>query len=173
MGRFEECLAPVLKYEGGFSAHPDDKGGATNYGITQTVYDKYRKEQKKPVQSVKLIDGFEVHAIYRENYWKPSRAAYLQSPLDLVVFDTAVNFGVGRSNQFLGEVFGFEALTIWNLEVSKIIHHVDPSKVALGIIALRMEWRGRRVVQDPTQAVFLKGWLNRDRDLFDRIVKWQ
>lgn len=171
MDRFEVCLAQVLKYEGGFSDHPDDKGGATNYGITQSVYDAYRKNTRQSVRSVKLIQMIEVGAIYRENYWKPSRAEYLKSPLDMVVFDTAVNFGVGRSNQFLGEVFGFPASISWNPDVSKVIHQADPYKVSLGILALRMEWRGRRVTQDPTQAVFLKGWLNRDRDLFSKVVK--
>ena len=38
---FEDALKFVLKWEGGFTNHPKDPGGATNKGITQKVYDAW------------------------------------------------------------------------------------------------------------------------------------
>lgn len=36
---FEIILKLVLEHEGGKSNHPNDKGGKTNFGITQKSYD--------------------------------------------------------------------------------------------------------------------------------------
>jgi lysozyme family protein len=52
--------------EGGYVNHHKDPGGATNFGITQAVYDAYRKNKAK--QSVKLITEAEVAATYKTQY---------------------------------------------------------------------------------------------------------
>lgn len=49
--------------EGGYVNHPKDPGGATNYGITQRVYDSYRKDRGQSARSVKQISADEVAAI--------------------------------------------------------------------------------------------------------------
>ena len=38
---FEECLAHVLKHEGGYVDHPKDPGGATNLGCTKKVWEEW------------------------------------------------------------------------------------------------------------------------------------
>jgi hypothetical protein len=43
--------------------------------------------------------------------------------------------------------------------------------VALEICKLRKIWRNFRVKQNPSQKVFLKGWLNRDNDLINEVNK--
>lgn len=42
MSRFDQCLKFVLEREGGYVNHPADRGGPTNKGIVQKVYDQYR-----------------------------------------------------------------------------------------------------------------------------------
>ena len=46
-GNFERCLAVTLKWEGGYSNHPDDPGGPTMQGIIQREYDAWRRKQGK------------------------------------------------------------------------------------------------------------------------------
>ena len=41
IGRFEECLARVLKHEGGFVNDPVDRGGMTNLGVTKRVWEEF------------------------------------------------------------------------------------------------------------------------------------
>lgn len=168
---YQKALRQILKYEGGYVNDPDDPGGATNMGITQKVYDAYRKSKGLANAPVKGISKEEVSAIYEERYWKASRAAYLKWPLSLAVFDTAVNFGVGRSNQFVAQALGLEGTTKWNPKASELIHTADPKAVALKIVELRIAFRHARVAKAPSQKKFLKGWLNRDNDLKAQIEK--
>jgi lysozyme family protein len=42
---FEAALPFVLRWEGGFVDHPNDPGGRTNQGVTQKVYDDWRRRQ--------------------------------------------------------------------------------------------------------------------------------
>lgn len=103
---FEHCLDLVLKHEGGFVHDKYDPGGATNRGVTQKVYDAYRKTRGRGAQSVKFITDDEVKAIYKFQYWDRVQADLLPAGLDYAVFDFAVNSGVGRASKYLQAVLG-------------------------------------------------------------------
>jgi lysozyme family protein len=66
---FNQALQFTLGWEGGFSNHPNDSGGATNFGITQATYNRYRRNRKLPNQSVRLIRRHEATDIYHAYYW--------------------------------------------------------------------------------------------------------
>lgn len=103
---FEKALALVLEDEGGWSDHPQDKGGATMKGVTQAVYDSYRKVRGRGPQSVKFISEQELRAIYKFQYWDKVHGDFLPSGLDYAVFDFAVNSGVSRASKYLQAVLG-------------------------------------------------------------------
>jgi len=103
---FEMALAYVLEHEGGYVNHPRDPGGATNKGVTQAVYDGYRKMRGRGVQSVKFISEEEVRAIYKFQYWDRVQGDMLPAGVDYAVFDFAVNSGVGRASKYLQAVVG-------------------------------------------------------------------
>jgi lysozyme family protein len=168
---FEDALKFVLKWEGGFTNHPKDPGGATNKGITQKVYDVYKVSRKHPKMSVKHILDFEVKDIYETKYWDLVRAKWLKAPLGLVMFDTAVNFGPAGAIRRLQKALKVKITGTWTQEISDVIHECDAGKVALEICKLRKIWRNYRVKQNPSQKVFLKGWLNRDNDLINEVNK--
>ena len=103
---YAKCLAQVLKYEGGYVDHPKDPGGPTNKGVTQAVYDNWRKSQNLPTQSVRAIADSEVAAIYKNLYWDRISGDNLPSGVDFAVFDFAVNSGVSRAAKTLQAVVG-------------------------------------------------------------------
>lgn len=103
---FEKSLAYVLEHEGGFSNHPRDPGGATMKGVTQAVYDSYRKMRGRGQQSVKFISDDELRAIYKFQYWDRVQGDLLPAGLDYAVFDFAVNSGVSRASKYLQAVVG-------------------------------------------------------------------
>jgi len=103
---YPQALKQVLKYEGGFSNHPNDPGGATMKGITQAVYDAWQRKNGLPTQSVRNISDAAVAAIYRQEYWDRIRGDDLPDGVDFAVFDFAVNSGVSRAAKYLQAVVG-------------------------------------------------------------------
>lgn len=105
---FEAALAFVLQYEGGYSDHPMDPGGATNLGIT---FAELLKRRGHPItkDDVKALTREEAAEIYRDNYWQAARCDELPAGIDLAMFDCAVNQGLGRTRRFLQIAAGVTA----------------------------------------------------------------
>ena len=165
----QEALVFTLKWEGGFSNHPLDPGGATNYGIIQSRYDQYRKSKGLSTRYVKFISKAEYEEIYDVYYWDPVRAQYVSGPLGLALFDTAVNLGVGGCISRLQASLKVPITGKWTQAISDVIHSADQTAVAINICKLRVAKRYARVKQKPSQKVFLRGWLNRDNDLLKKV----
>lgn len=99
MTAFDEAFAHTVGLEGGYSNHPDDRGGETMFGITQAVaratgYDGAMKAL--PLATAK--------AIYKARYWDvlmldsiSAKSAALAAEL----FDTAVNMGTSKAGEML------------------------------------------------------------------------
>lgn len=96
-GGFARALTRVLRYEGGYSDHPDDPGGATNQGITQRTYDAWRDRHGVERQSVKHITPQEVEGIYHANYWLKAGCDQLPPAVAAATFDAAVHSGVTQA----------------------------------------------------------------------------
>jgi lysozyme family protein len=165
----QDALVFTLKWEGGYTNHPLDPGGATNFGIIQTRYNEYLKSKAHAPKAVKHISKAEYEEIYDKYYWDPVRAQYLDGTLGLVLFDTAVNLGVGGCLSRLQSSLGLPITGTWTKNISDKIHDVDQFAIALNICKLRIAKRYQRVKQNSTQKVFLNGWLNRDNALIVKV----
>lgn len=157
---FKQSLALTLAYEGGYSNNPADPGGPTNQGITQRVYDAYRKLAGLPVQSVKLISSLEVSDIYRKQYWRLIRGDDLPPGVDYAVFDFAVNSGVSRAVRYIQQQIGVEAdATIGMHTIAGIsaAFQSNPDKLIAQYCANRLAFM-RSLSTFPT---FGKGWTKR------------
>ena len=99
MKTLDDIIDGIIEVEGGYTDHPDDKGGPTCWGITEIVAKAY---------------GYNGHmknipvALARRIYW----ARYITDPnfdkvfelspiIGLEVIDTGVNMGVKTSANFL------------------------------------------------------------------------
>lgn len=140
---FTKALKFVLKWEGGYVCNPNDKGGATNKGITQNTYNVWLKSQGLASKDVKNISDEEVKQIYYENYWMLAGCNKMDKVFAILVFDTAVNMGVSCAKEFL-----------------KKAEWKNPDKFILARAAKYKEF-----AQYGNQRIFLQGWLNRLSDL--------
>jgi lysozyme family protein len=160
---FDRALSDVLQHEGGFVDHPADRGGATNFGITQSVYDDYRRKSGTPLQSVKNISHPEVSQIYRDQYWTPSGAAQLASSdawLAQFVFDYAVHSGVRTAVQSLQRLLGVKVDGVFGpITLRATLGHIN--NIKLRYIAQRYEFLADIVRRNPSQSVFILGWTRR------------
>jgi|SRR5215510_2366228 len=107
---YDEALARLLVHEGGFSNHPSDPGGPTNWGIT--IFDA-RAYWKKDATAADVRDmPVEVAKdIYRSKYWGAMRCDELPAGIDYAAFDYGVNSGIGRSGRVLRRVIGLTGET--------------------------------------------------------------
>lgn len=74
MGNSSESVWDVAwrftsKWEGGYSEHPNDPGGATMYGITQNAFDAWRDSIGSPRDHVKNVSREEAQQIAKQRYW--------------------------------------------------------------------------------------------------------
>lgn len=93
---FDEAFAKLMQHEGGYVNHKDDKGGATNWGITESV-----ARESGYTGNMRDLTQDKAKAIYRASYWTPVRADQLPAILRYSVFDACVNSGVSQSVKWL------------------------------------------------------------------------
>ncbi|OJF91171.1 hypothetical protein AX761_22635 [Rhizobium sp. 58] len=110
-GNLSKCLPITLAFEGGWSNHPKDPGGATMNGVTQRTYDGYRRKLGLSLRSVKFMTLVEREEIYRVGYWAASGCETLLAGVDLVTFDGSVNSGVSRSKKWLASSISTDGKT--------------------------------------------------------------
>jgi len=161
MTGFAAALPFVLRWEGGFVDHPKDPGGRTNKGVTQRVYDDWRRRQGQPPRDVKSIEDAEVQRIFESGYWIPPRCDLLARQLDLVQFDTAVNMGPGRAVRLLQAAVGAGVDGDFGSETERKVAASDVGETILRYCNAREAYYRGLVRQKPDLGVFLKGWLNR------------
>ena len=68
----EAILAGILQREGGYRFVPGDRGGATNFGITQETLGRWRKLNRPATpEEVRALAKEEAEAIYYAQYLAP------------------------------------------------------------------------------------------------------
>lgn len=112
MSNFDWALRCVLHHEGGFVDHSSDPGGATDFGISlrflQTVIEDsdddgfadgdLDRDGDIDIDDIRCLDLRNVEKLYREHFWKPSKADKIKSEMTAVkVFDMAVNMGARQA----------------------------------------------------------------------------
>ncbi|MCK9441794.1 MAG: hypothetical protein M0Q13_10280 [Methanothrix sp.] len=159
------ALPLVLKYEGGYVNDPDDKGGATNKGVTQKVYDLYRKSNKLELQSVRYIINKEIEDIYYNEYWVAGKCNDLPNKVAIAHFDTCVNSGIKRGSKILQKAAGVIDDGIIGNQTLIAVKRYAETVLMNRYLDERIRFLNRIVESNPTQNKFLRGWLNRVENL--------
>jgi lysozyme family protein len=174
-GAFSRALSIVLEAEGGYVNHPNDPGGATNMGVTQRIYDDYRKRQNLPKRSVKDLEQRELEEIYFEGFWRPAMCQELPNEaLAVLAFDSAVNHGPNTAIKLLQQAAGVPDAKCdgkWGADTrARVISAAsDAGALADAYLSRRERYYRRLVEMNPRLGSFLKGWLNRVAHLRARV----
>lgn len=101
----DAAIKVTLGYEGGYSNHPADPGGPTNWGITLADARKYWKADADAAD-VKAMPVSVAINIYRLRYWATGKISCDAEPagVDFAKFDYRVNSGIGRADPALEKV---------------------------------------------------------------------
>jgi lysozyme family protein len=129
----------LIKKEGGYVDHPHDKGGPTNWGITQQVarawgYTGHMRDLPRQTAV----------AIYRDRYWVQPRfdqVNRISLPIAEELLDTGVNMGPAVASRFLQR-----ALNVLNMQETRYPDiAVDGAigRMTLSALESFIKWRGR------------------------------
>ena len=141
---FTLALTFSLRWEGGdkYTNDPVDPGGETKYGISKRAY---------PDVDIKSLTLEEATLLYKKDYWDKAGCESMEKQLAIVVFDSAVNCGVGRTRSWLAE-----------LNEKKDLEEARKSR---WFIQRRIQYYLDLVKKKPALNKYIKGWLNRTNDL--------
>lgn len=172
---FERCFRFVLQQEGGFCDHPLDKGGATNYGLSERFLNAHGITKK--VTELTVQDAKQIYYTY---IWIPCKAEYFDELVtQLFIFDCSVNCGIFKASSLFQEGLNFILDDKSQLDVDGIIGAKTIAAykkvVASGFLSfllnilnlLRGGYYLHIATRDKTQKLFLRGWINRNSDVFN------
>ena len=162
INNWEKSFAEVLKSEGGYVNDPHDHGGETNLGVTKAAWAEY---MGRPIADgeMRALTPDIVKPFYKIRYWDKCKCDSLPTGVDYMVFDLAVNGGVGRGAKMLQTVVGVNADgAIGPATLAALAALKDDPKVPIGKMSQYKESFYKAIVAaKPDQEKFLKGWLNR------------
>jgi len=98
----DSLIDAVIAREGGYANHPDDRGGATRFGITAAVARRHGYGG-----DMRVLPKAKAVSIYRRDYWDQPRfdaVARLAPRLAAELSDIAVNMGPATAIQFLQQL---------------------------------------------------------------------
>ena len=164
-------LAPyILKWEGGFVDHKADKGGATNMGVTigtwrQNGYDKDGDGDIDVIDLKLLTKQDVINRILKPHYWDRWKADQIVSqPIANILVDWV--WGSGKWGIIIPQrLLGVEVDGIVGQQTITAVNKQSPADLFARIKTARLTFLNDIVKNNPSQRVFLKGWINRLNDL--------
>lgn len=159
MSLFDDAIEFVLQHEGGYSNDPADPGGETNFGISKAAH---------PDVDLKALTRAAAIEIYRTDYWERCNADQLPGRVALVVFDGAVNQGVGWAKRTLQREAGVEADGIIGPETLAAVRAKRQEILARALLIRR----ALHYTETMGWQQFGKGWLTRLFELHALILHY-
>ncbi len=132
-----------------------DKGGRTNWGISERAYPEYWKDGHVP-------DKEDARQIYWHEYVTPWNSLIgINEPLRICCIDDSVMSGVETAKKQLQEVLGVLVDGIIGTETINAVLAISGKKLVKNYTVARTIRLARLVQKRPTDLKFLVGWLNR------------
>lgn len=153
---FAACLPVILASEGGFVDDPHDPGGATNLGVTLATLSSWLGHTAT-IADVEALTPEAVAPIYQARYFNAAHANDCPAGVDLMVFDEAVNQGVGRAITSLQIAAGVPADGRFGPRTLAAVRGAEP-EVLINAIAADRDAHYRAL---PGFGRFGNGWLTR------------
>ncbi len=170
MNPFDYAFECTLSLEGGYSDDPADRGGRTNWGITQETLNRAYVRGLVSTRDVADLKKEEARIIYRAEYWQALRLDAVLSPLIAAeIFDTAVNMGRTVAIKIVQEALNYfgEALVVDGLMGMKTLGALnqwcvrDERALYVCLNGFQFHRYVQIVENNATQKRFARGWTKR------------
>lgn len=161
MDRFEKFLNYIFEVEGGFTDDENDRGGATNFGITE----EEAREFGYAGDMRNLTKDFAKNIYLKKYYLGNKLDKVINNKVALSIFDWAVNSGRRgiKKAQIVANKFGANLIVdgIVGNKTLEAINNINPEAFLKEYHEMQRTFYKNLAAKDITQEDFLKGWLNR------------
>lgn len=168
----DEMVEEILRREGGYVNHPNDRGGPTNMGITQKTLSSWLGRPAS-IDDVKRLDKETAKEIYITNYLSGPRIDTLPHDIVPQVFDISINSGPRTAVKIVQKTInlsGFGPIGADGVMGPKTRNAAEAANNAMGhlfnnaIAYERINFYERIIERNPSQEVFRTGWINRAKE---------
>lgn len=152
---YRDAILKTIEHEGGakITDNPLDAGGLTKYGISQRSY---------PTIDIRNLTLENAISIYKRDYWDRVGGDLIKSyAIAFALFDQAVNRGVTTSVKQAQRILGVTADGVMGANTIRAINSFQERSFLDRYLLDSIDAYKKIVEKNPTQAVFLNGWLNR------------
>lgn len=183
--KIETLLDDLIRREGGFVDHPADRGGPTNFGVTQRTLSRFRGHpaSREDVRNLSIETARE---IYHLKYITTPRFDRLPAMVAEFVIDTGVHSGQRTAAKMLQRVLnesGFGPLDVDGRAWALTRQAAERAEAAMGdyllaaLILERLRFLRALIAADASQKVFETGWINRlksfwPKSVSDEAIQW-
>ncbi|MBR2207201.1 MAG: hypothetical protein IJ859_00140 [Synergistaceae bacterium] len=174
--KFERSIEFSLKWEGGLNFNivngkpvlknyaKNDLGGATAYGVTWATLKTAYKVGIVAHDDICKLTPDEAKLIYKKNYWDKYGWEQLEWPVCLCCLDCCINHGqfafiLQRAAIDCGQSVVIDGK--FGPKTFAALKACPPMTLAKAIYIQRKKYYQKIVARNPSQNVFLKGWLRR------------
>ena len=160
MADFKDYAKKLIEIEGGYVNHPDDQGGPTQYGITLTTFRQYCG-QGKTIKDLRNMTYGTWCDIMKDLYWDKCLGDDItnQAVADITV-DWCVNSGTTGLRK-VQEIVGVKPDGIAGPKTLAAINNANQKDLFERIMSARNQFYINIVKKNPSQRVFMNGWMNR------------
>lgn len=168
-GNFDKSINLMLGLEGGKTDEGTDRGGRTNYGITQFTYNAWNKKHNLPQKDVFKITPDIAKQIYKEEYWSIIKGDQLPKNVANAILSMALTDGPQDSIRFVQKMLGVEPVSglMGPITMAKIWEKSKKgdAEFARAILNKQID----RYQKDEQASTYGKGWTNRVEKVKDAI----
>lgn len=169
------------KWEGGLTNHPNDPGGITNYGVSlrwlKTLgleLGDIDRDGDIDADDIRSLTPQKAAELFRHEFWDAYRLSELPQISASAHYDCVMNSGPKQAtlltqracNHFVGS-YGVRLAEdgIYGPKTRQFLKSWTTKALVLRMIALREQFYRNLRANNAQYSPFLKGWLNRCRDL--------
>ena len=158
----DEIIDDLIRREGStFTDHPQDKGGATRWGITLATLREERGPLMAPSDVARLTEQ-DARDIYRRRYIRrPGFDMVEDDRLRALLVDFGVNSGPKRAVVALQRAIGADPDGTFGGDTLRRLEGRDGPRTYAEVLRSRLRFYVDIVLRDRSQLIFLRGWMNR------------
>ena len=154
---FLHAMEFVFRSEGGTNNDPIDRGGKTNFGISQKQY---------PHIDIDSLTRNQALEIYLQDYWMQNKCHLIQNPIAIALFDSNINCGTIARVWLQKAINGDNAnfLVVDGIIGSKTLlacHAMPQYRIAGRLIGYRVQYYADLIKRLPEQVKYIRGWNKR------------